>query len=158
MKNKSMSAFYVKCVLVVVAYFIFVTQIAYFSRGYGQSMLPTLSSNSILIGSRIVAGYNTGDIVTTKKLPNWGFEAGVVKRIVGVPGDVVVVDGVDLYVNGILIDASVMKPGYPYKEYILGEDEYFLVGDNRSNSLDSRAKGPVKESYIKAKILYWINR
>lgn len=157
MKNKSMNAFYVKCVLVVAAYFIFITQIAYIGHGQGQSMLPTLSNSSVVFGSRIVTAYNSGDIVATKKIPNWGYDVGVTKRIVGVPGDVVVVDGINLYVNGILIDSSVMKPGYPYKEYVLGEDEYFLVGDNRSHSLDSRANGPVNKSYFEAKILFWIN-
>lgn len=158
MKNKSMNAFYVKCVLVVAAYFIFITQVAFICEGYGQSMSPTLSSNSILFGTRIVSEYRVGDIVSTKVIPSWEVELGVIKRVVGAPGDVVVVDGINLYVNGTLIDASVMKPGYPYKEYVLGEDEYFLVGDNRSHSLDSRANGPVNKSYIEAKILYWINR
>ena len=157
MMNQNMRIFYVKCALAVLVVVTFVTQVAFASRGEGYSMQPTLSNDSMVFGIRIIAEYKVGDIVATSPLENWDSEVGVIKRVVAGPGDVVVVDGINLFVNGELIDASVMRPGYPYKEYNLAEDEYFLVGDNRAHSLDSRSRGTVRRSDIDAKILYWLN-
>lgn len=157
MTNKSMRAFYVKCALVVIAFGFFATQVAFMGRGEGYSMEPTLSNDSVVFGNKFDSTYKAGDIIVTYPLKSWSSEYGVIKRIVAGAGDVVVVDGINLYINGTLIDNSIMEPGYPHKEYTLAEDEFFLVGDNRSNSLDSRAKGPIKASDIEAKILFWLN-
>jgi len=141
------SAVFFLCFLVFVSGF-FVS----WRRTEGVSMYPALSPGSILIcsksvdvsslryGSCVVAdiSYNDKDIV-------------VVKRIVGCPGDKIqIIDGV-LYCNGIKEDR-----GFPYMEevgliqdeLILGDDEYFLLGDNRNVSLDSRDFGPVPAERI----------
>lgn len=152
-----MFIFYVKCALFVLALFFLVTEVVLVGKGEGVSMNPTLFGKTVVFGNRLDKNYQVEDIVTTYPLERWGNTTGVIKRIVAMPGDSVIVDGISLYVNDNLIDASVMKPGYPYKEYKLGSDEYFIVGDNRSHSLDSRAFGPITFSDIESKITFWIN-
>jgi signal peptidase I len=95
-----------------------------------------------------------------------------VKRIVGLPGERVSVRSADIYINGqklsdpkvvdhILantnINQDMLRIGLPGKEVQLGADEYFLVGDNVTNSLDSRYYGPVKREYFLGRIgwIYW---
>jgi signal peptidase I len=90
-----------------------------------------------------------------------------VKRVVGVPGDTVEVRDYVTYVNGREVpfgengnwrDMVLRDPetrSYPPRR--LGDDEYFVLGDNRSNSRDSRYYGPVLMRHIEGKtlLLYW---
>ena len=75
-----------------------------------------------------------------------------IKRVVGLPGDHVVVDDCTIYINGEKLDEPYMADIpetqstaiYQYTDVILGEDEYFVCGDNRRYSGDSRNYGPIK--------------
>jgi signal peptidase I len=69
----------------------------------------------------------------------------VVRRVVGVPGDEVVGRKGGVYVNGVKADG--LRTG-PFKEVSLGSDEFFVLGDNRSSSQDSRRFGPVPRGAI----------
>lgn len=79
-----------------------------------------------------------------------------VKRVVGVPGDYLQISGKHLYVNGELVEDPVNmgSPPTDYPLIHLGEDEYFVVGDNRYLSHDSRASdvGPISRSDIVGKV------
>ncbi len=83
----------------------------------------------------------------------WGY-APLLKKIVGVPGDRIVISKQGVAVNGKLILNSIIKyrafsilvsPGYTHR---LGLDEYWLMSDYSPNSLDSRYIGPIKASEI----------
>lgn len=79
-----------------------------------------------------------------------------IKRVVAVPGDTVqIIDGY-LYVNGALVVDEfdkIANAGIAEDKITLGEDEFFVLGDNRNNSEDSRSDsiGPVDRSQIKGK-------
>lgn len=84
----------------------------------------------------------------------------LIKRVVAKEGDVVDLKDGKLYVNGEEETRQTFQ-GETYEIYnyifyplTVGKGEYFVLGDNRENSLDSRALGPIKEGQIKGKVTY----
>lgn len=133
----------------------------------GSSMNPTLNNFDICISNRlsIVLGgtIDRFDIVVAQTE-----EGEIVKRVVGIPGDVISYQGGVLTVNGttivedyIIEDPSKHHSDMDFREIRLGADEYFLMGDNRTGSTDSRYFGPFHRSDIISKdmlILFPFNR
>jgi signal peptidase I len=158
MKLNSNNKLYLTLISVAIVTISLFQFVIYSGVGTGPSMSPSMSTLTWVIGNRLDFEYNRGDVVVVQ--PKAWDGAQVVKRILGVPGDKIIVDGVKITINDELIMAGSISTsfgGYPYQEYILGENEYFIVGDNFMNSYDSRARGPVEVSDILAKILFWIN-
>lgn len=91
-----------------------------------------------------------------------------IKRIIGLPGETVNLEYGKLYVNGIILDESeyllsnmqtYCQSGNEYNvtescSFVVPEGEYFLLGDNRINSLDSRLYGPYKSDNIYGKVIF----
>jgi signal peptidase I len=113
--------------------------------------------------------YGRGDIVVFKTPTRAEIVCGVrgkfVKRIVALPGERVQirrVDGADeTVVDGKPLDEPYVKPGRrsndPTKTYVVPEDSYFLLGDNRTASCDSRHFGSVSKKNLEARVVlvYW---
>lgn len=124
----------------------------------GHSMDTTLYDTERLIVSRVsylTKNPQRGDIVvaSTDKLE----VDYIIKRVIGVPGDKVELKNNQFYINGEKLDESYIKEPMKNNEnntWELGEDEYFLCGDNRNNSLDCRVLGPLKKSDIFGKIVF----
>ena len=89
-----------------------------------------------------------------------------IKRVLALPGETIEFKATginqehngDLYINGKLIDQPIdpefIKSGsYPTTKWVLNSDEYFVCGDNRAHSSDSRVEGPVKKEYISGKVI-----
>ena len=111
----------------------------------GTSMEKTLSSNEVLILNKLDS-LQREDIVVVNK----GFyKTNLIKRIIALPGEKIkCVDGI-IYINDeIYSDKYAYGITSDFDEFILKDDEYFLLGDNRLVSQDSRNLGPVKEKYI----------
>lgn len=87
-----------------------------------------------------------GEIVPTRHHAN----LQVNKRVIGVPGDTVEGRGGRVYVNG---DRADNIPTQPFRAVHLGHDQYFVMGDNRSVSHDSRAFGPIPRMSIYARVI-----
>ena len=133
----------------------------------GSSMNPTLNNFDICISNRlsIVLG---GTIDRLEIVVAQTEDGEIVKRVVGIPGDVISYQGGVLTVNGttvvedyIIDDPSKHHSDMDFREIRLGADEYFLMGDNRTGSTDSRYFGPFHRSDIISKdmlILFPFNR
>jgi signal peptidase I len=136
-----------------------------FVRGYlvpSGSMIPTLrEGDRILTLKRYLPDgqtYARGDIVCFHR-PVSG--EVYVKRIVAIGGDNVVINDQGLFVNGNMSPYQGGGTSTVTGTWNLGDDEYFMMGDNRSNSEDSRYIGPIKAKALIGKVtcVYWpINR
>lgn len=82
-----------------------------------------------------------------------------VKRIIGLPGDTVEIKDGGVFVNGALIDEPYIDPEYNQVKLtlppqVIPSGHYYVLGDNRDNSSDSRYWGTVEEGLIEGR-LYW---
>ena len=118
---------------------------------------PLYSGQTILISrlSYLLLNPHPGDVIVFKPNGNQNTHY-YVKRVVAVPGDTVEFRDGRLYVNGKQESGGydkVADPGIAESPIVLGSDEFFVLGDNRNNSEDSRSGniGPVKKELIEGR-------
>lgn len=156
---------------------LFVNFVAHPVRVDGRSMYPTLKDGEFgftNVGGVLLNGVERGDIVVVT-MEEEGQKTHWVKRVIGLPGETVSCVNDVIYINGKALDeAKYIDPDYrqslvdkfgyfnkvpnadntnveDFEEVKLGDDEYYVMGDNRPYSKDSRYVGPVKKSQIFAK-------
>lgn len=141
--------------IVAVVLFLILSNFFYLACVVGSSMEPTLSEDDYLLVSRR-SKPDKEDIVIIKQSDK---DKYIVKRVIGVSGDKVTFTKNGVSVNGSLLDESYVK--YPesshyYDEYseTVSEDSYFVLGDNRDNSADSRHFGDIRESQVIGVVLF----
>lgn len=164
-------------VISAIVILLFVNFVAHPVRVDGKSMYPTLKDGEFgftNVGGVLLNGVERGDIVVVT-MEEEGHKTHWVKRVIGLPGDTVSCVNDVVYINGKVLDETkyiapdyrqslVDKFGYfnkvpnadntnveDFEEVKLGDDEYYVMGDNRPYSKDSRYVGPVKKSQIFAK-------
>lgn len=132
----------------------------------GQAMADTLENGDQILIDKfvyVVTNPKAGDVVVF--LPNGNEKSHYyVRRVVGVPGDRLIIQDGAVYINGELYDekipvAAMQEAGIAQEEIVLGNDEYFVLGDNRNNSEDSRYAniGNIKKEYIVGKAWFCVN-
>ena len=119
----------------------------------GTSMMPTYQPGSWVYTAPISTPLERGDIVVLDD----GHRDCAVKRIVGMPGETVQIwHGFVFIDRKILSEPYVEKCTYTYPKglavFVLEEGQYFVMGDNRINSIDSRSYGPVDRKQMKRRI------
>ncbi len=122
----------------------------------GASMEPTLYDGDNLIVDKISYRFRDPSRFDIIVFPHE--QVLFIKRIIGLPGETVQIDAKgDIYIDGVLLPEGygkeVIRPenvGIAIEPIVLGEDEYFVMGDNRNNSADSRMEsvGNVKRDAI----------
>ena len=120
----------------------------------GQSMRPSYKDGDRLIASKNVSTLSRGDVIGFRYPRDES--KSFLQRIVGLPGErIEILDGVT-FINGKPLDepyvAAENRLPHTAAAVVLGPDEYFVMGDNRGNSSDSRSWGPVKRPAIWARL------
>jgi signal peptidase I len=128
----------------------------------GTSMLPGLQDQERIFINKFVYHFESvarGDVVVFR-YPHDPAKS-YIKRVIGVPGDHIRIERGRVYVNGRRLTENYVPGGFidgrSYPEIVVPDHAYYLLGDHRSMSNDSREFGPVDESYIygKAVFVYW---
>jgi signal peptidase I len=176
-EEKKQKRNYFALVVTVLAIIITVMAFIYFfvltpNEVKGPSMLPNFEDGQVLlvsrpytwlwdtgIGNTLGIKYQRGDVVIFKH-PS---EGDIVKRIIALPGETIRLSNGVFYINGQLaseqfqiinnqrLGGEVLVNNGP--GITLGDDEFFLAGDNRDVSLDSRSLGPINIRDIKGKVI-----
>lgn len=133
----------------------------------GLSMFPTFNNGDYILTDKVsyrIGIPKKGDVIVLKNPRNE--EQDFIKRIVAVPGDTIKVAGSDVIVNGerlsenYLVDGTSTRPGNflpEGNELKAGPNQYFVFGDNRDHSSDSREWGSVTKEEIVGRVFfrYW---
>jgi len=134
----------------------------------GSSMYPTVTDNDYLIATKIdyrVHPPSRGDIIIMRD--PYDNSRDFIKRVIGLPGDHVLIRQGQVFINGHMLRETYLN-NEPWTEnadwplaattdpqgFLLKSDEYFVMGDNRNHSSDSRVFGPVRRDQIEARA--WI--
>jgi signal peptidase I len=115
-------------------------------------------------GSSMSPNYTDGDVFRVEDIPLADLKRGdlivvehngnlLLKRLIGLPNETVSIKDGIVYINGSALDEpyEVVEAVYSMDEVQLDNESYFILGDNRADSLDSRQIGPVKGDVIKGK-------
>lgn len=156
---------------IVIAGAIFVVVYAFLARPFqvsGQSMFPTFKNNEYVLTNIIGIKFgkiSRGDVIVFKSPVDK--EKDYIKRVIGLPDDVVALKNGKVYVNNTQLDESAyLSPDYKTggetflsdgSEVTVPEGAYFVMGDNRDFSSDSREWGFVTTDKIigKSAVVYW---
>jgi signal peptidase I len=151
-------------VLIAVVLIVFIYQPV---KVEGTSMTPTLQNDERIFINKFTYRFGLASIARGDTVVFWYPQdptKSYIKRVIGVPGDRIRVDGGQVYVNGGLLDEDYVPPinrdSVSWKdgeEQIVPKDKYFVLGDHRNSSSDSRTWGyvPRDNIYGRAVFVYW---
>lgn len=126
----------------------------------GNSMQPSLNNNQYVLVNKLAYLFHPperGDVIVF----HWPVDTNkdLIKRVIGIPGDVIVINSTTVQVDGVVLhEPYIAAPANPAGQNItVPPNEYFVMGDNRPASDDSRIWGFVPKDYIigKAVLVYW---
>ena len=133
--------------LVFCAAYLIVTYVGQRTQVSGSSMETTLSDGDHLIVDKISYRFEDPERFDIIVFPyQYDTDTYYIKRIIGMPGETVQIDDSgNIYVDGELLEEAygrevIQNPGRANDPILLGDDEYFVMGDNRNNSSDSRTE------------------
>jgi signal peptidase I len=130
----------------------------------GTSMMPALVDQERIFINKFVYRFGIGNIERGDMVVFWfpmDPTKSYIKRVIGVPGDTIEVDDGTVVVNGQRLEETYVTEEFRDRQsmsaFKVQPDEYFVLGDHRSSSNDSRSWGTVPRRYIygKAVFVYW---
>lgn len=130
----------------------------------GTSMMPTLIDQERIFINKFIYKFGLGEIRPGDMVVFWSPPdptKSYIKRVIGVPGDTIRIDRGTVYVNDQYLEESYVPEEFrdmqSMSTIVVPENEFFVLGDHRSSSNDSRSWGTVPRSLIygKAVFVYW---
>jgi len=122
---------------------------------HGDSMYPTLHNKDLMILNKL--SMKTGKLKRFDIVVVDAMNEKIIKRVIGLPGETVEYKNNKLYINGKVVKDkyNINNATQDFGKVILDKDEYFVLGDNRAVSIDSRRLGPIPKKDIlgKAKLV-----
>jgi signal peptidase I len=123
-------------------------------RVEGTAMMPTFHDGDRILMDENIGELKRGDVVSflyPKDTSKW-----YIKRVIGLPGETVEIRVGKIYINGQILDEPYLDESYnqaksSFAPRPVAENNYFVIGDNRDNSSDSRYWGTVPRELIKGK-------
>ena len=126
----------------------------------GTSMVNTLQNNEYVLVNKqayLFSPPSRGDVIVFA----WPIDTSkdLIKRVIGLPGDTIITTNSTVEVNGVVLNEPYVKVTFNHygRQWLVPPNDYFVMGDNRQFSDDSRDWGFVPKSYIigKAVMVYW---
>ncbi len=130
----------------------------------GTSMMPALTDQERIFINKFMYRFGIGEIERGDMVVFWfplDRSRSYIKRVIGLPGDTVEIDDGSVIVNGKALVEDYVPPDFRDHQSMspitVPPDSYFVLGDHRSSSSDSRVWGTVERKYIygKAVFVYW---
>lgn len=124
------------------------------------SMQPTLYAGDFIIVNKLaykLGEPGRGDVIIFHFPPDPNREP-YIKRVIGLPGETVRIEGGKVYVNNVPLNEPYISAAPSYEgSWVVPEDSLFVLGDNRNSSSDSHSWGmvPLKNVIGKAEVVYW---
>ncbi len=169
---KAVFAFFIDFIeTAIVALSIFVVIYIFLAQPHqvrGSSMYPNFTDGEYILTNKISYRFENpkrGQVIVFKAPHNGGYD--YIKRIIGLPGEIIKISGGKIYINNHLLNeenylsSDVLTQNGLFlsegKQFEIPDNEYFVLGDNRSQSSDSRDWGTVPRKNIigKAWFRYW---
>jgi len=149
----------VETILLAVILFLAINALSARVRVENVSMKPTLQPGEFLLVNRVAYKWGEPDIgdIVIFHAPG-ASDLDYIKRVIGLPGDVVRVENGSVYINNqIMVEPYIAAAPNYNGEWVVPIGEYFVLGDNRNNSSDSHLWGFVPEEDLvgRALLIYW---
>lgn len=121
----------------------------------GDAMSPAYKNGDYLIINKLDKQIQRGDVVIYKRLNQRNEQEYLIKRVVGIPGEKVTIEEGKVFIDGKeFLEPYAMGQTLGKITVDLKNDQYFMLGDNRMQSVDSRVFGPVSFEDIEGKVFY----
>ena len=159
---KIIAEFIIYIALILICIFVIPKYVVQRTIVDGQSMMNTLHHKDNVIVEKVSYRFSDPERFDIIVFYPYGKEEDpddyYVKRVIGLPGETVQIIGSDIYINGEILEENygrvpIKHAGVAKDPITLGEDEFFVLGDNREASEDSRGFGPVDKSDISGQVV-----
>ncbi len=154
---------FVKLIIVIIIILFLMIYVVSVTQVVGNSMNSTLENGDVLILNKFKYRFTDikrGDIISLE----YADTKYLIKRVIGLPGDIVSIRDNTLYINGELYIENYLDEGLVYDDFELSslgydtipDDMYLVLGDNREDSLDSREIGLISKDVVIGKVSFRI--